>query len=201
MHREYSKLLLYSAIDADSILGKLAAIFEDWQEERVGKDALRRRVLVEIKRLLDLATENGFDENLWHNYLSYLLMSAENSFSLSCERVGALDGSVNHFAKRDCAAFHRLFHFDFAPIEAALDIDAFTVLQSYRAIPKKERRYNKAVSEAVQTLSRALGAAADGDTVFAIITEYYRRFGVGLLGQNRAFRVHVEDGEIGRAHV
>ena len=44
---------------------------------------------MEIKRSHDLATTYGFDANLWHNYLTFVLMTNENSFSLTCECVGA----------------------------------------------------------------------------------------------------------------
>ncbi len=189
MQNSYSKLLLYSNIGPDSILGNLADIFGAWSSGSREKTLLRRQLLLQVKGLLDLATENGFDENLWHNYLTYLLMTTENSFSLSCERVGCQDGSVNHFAKLDFQAFWELYHYDFSEIEADLGLDCFTVLQHYQAIPKKERRYNRAVSEAVRDLSRKLGAAKNGEEIFQLITQHYKEVGVGSFGLNQAFRL------------
>ena len=52
-----------------------------------------RQIYDQVKRLLDLATDYGFDENLWQNYLTFLLMTNENSFSLITERVGAAGGN------------------------------------------------------------------------------------------------------------
>ena len=60
-----------------------------------------RRIYAQIKRLLDLSTDCGFDENLWQCYLTWLLMTNENSFTRTCERAGRQEGSVNHFAKGD----------------------------------------------------------------------------------------------------
>ncbi|MBP1758406.1 MAG: putative ATPase superfamily [Firmicutes bacterium] len=195
MHRIYSRLLLYSGIGEESILGQLAEVFRAWEEDSQPETVLRRRVLTQVKRLLDLATENGFDENLWHNYLSFLLMTTENSFSLTCERMGRQGGSVEHFALQDCQTFMELFQFDFGPIEKALNLDCFSILQNYHAIPKKERRYNKTVSEQVQKLSQLLGSATSGNNFFRNLTDYYRDVGVGLFGSNRAFRIQTgEDG-------
>lgn len=192
MYREVSKLILYGQLGRDSILGNLAGIFADWEEGNTSKPVLIRRIYDQVKGLLDLGTDYGFDANLWENYLTFLLMMNENSFSLTAERRGAQDGSVNHFALNDFAAFRNLFHFDFGPIEADLGIDCFTTLTNYRSIEKRERRYNRAVSEKVQALSRALSGARDEEVFFRIVTEFYRQWGVGLFGLNRAFRIRGE---------
>ena len=189
MYRETSKLLLYSNLGSDSILLKLSDIFSDWDHHRCEKPELIRRIYVEIKRLLDLATLYGFDTNLWHNYLTFVLISNENSFSLTCERTGASDGSVNHFAKADFRIFKNLFDFDFGPIEADLGIDCFSVLSDYRAIPKKAQMYYRNVSEKVRALSAAIESAKDENAIFDLATAHYRDHGVGMFGLNRAFRI------------
>ena len=190
MYRETAKLLLYSNLGEDAILSRLADIFRDWEADAADKPALISRIYAEVKRLLDLATVYGFNHNLWQNYLTFLLMTNENSFSLTCERVGATEGgSVNHFAKADFAVFKRLFDFDFSAIEADLGIDCFSVLTHYTAIPKKAQMYYRTVSERVQALSAAIDAAQSADEVFAAVTDHYRDWGVGMFGLNRAFRL------------
>ncbi|MGN0762750.1 MAG: AAA family ATPase, partial [Aristaeellaceae bacterium] len=192
MYRETSKLLLYSNLGEDSILLKLAGIFCDWEHRACDKSELIARIYAQVKRLLDVATLYGFDNNLWHNYLTFLLMTNENSFTLTSERVGASEGSVNHFARADFRIFKRLFDFDFAPIEQDLGIDCFTVLSHYKAIPKKAQMYYRAVSEQVRALALAIDAAPDEDAVFTLMTGYYRDHGVGMFGLNRAFRIQPE---------
>ena len=189
MYRETSKLLLYSNLGEDSILLRLSEIFFDWDHKACERSALIRRIYVEIKRILDLATTYGFDTNLWHNYLTFVLITNENSFSLTCERAGASEGSVNHFAKADFRIFKNLFDFDFTPIEADLGIDCFTVLSNYRAIPKKAQMYYRNVSEKVRALSAAIEQAKDEDEIFDLVTAHYRDCGVGMFGLNRAFRI------------
>lgn len=49
--------------------------------------------------------------------------------------------------------------------------------------------YNKSVSEKVQALSAKLEQAADENEFFAEVTGFYRDFGVGMFGLNKAFRI------------
>ncbi len=189
MYRQISNLILYSDLGEDSILLRLAEIFEDFEKRSDTTASLIRRVYREIKKLLDLATKYGFDENLWHNYLTFVLVTNENSFSLTAERRGAKDGSVNHFAKNDFRIFKSLFDFDFAPIENALGIDCFTTISHYKAIKKSEKHYYRSVSEKVQKLSREIENAIDEEEIFRLITEFYGAYGVGMFGLNRAFRI------------
>jgi len=189
MYRETSRLLLFSDLGENAILCNLADIFKDFREKSADESTLIRRIYTQIKRLLDLATQYGFDNNLWQNYLTFLLITNENSFTLTAERRGAGEGSVNHFARNDFRIFHSLFHFDFSEIEEALGIDCFTTLTDYRAIAKSEKNYYRSVSEKVRALSAELAQAQDEDAFFDLVTEFYRLYGVGMFGLNRAFRI------------
>ncbi len=195
MYKEIARLILYRDLGKDNILLKLSGIFQDYEQQKGTPAELITRIYEQMKALLDLATCYGFDKNLWHNYLTFLLLTNENSFSMTSEKVGANDGSVNHFAKGDFAIFLKLFHFDFSPIEKDLGIDCFSTICNYHAIQKKERMYNKNVSEKVQLVSEQLEKAEDAEAFFQIITDFYAAYGVGMFGLNRAFRIrHLEDG-------
>lgn len=189
MYREIAKLIMYGDIEESSILYQMGEIFRDFESKKESKAVLTRRVYTQIKRLLTLATDFGFDSNLWHNYLAYFLIMNENPFSITCEKIGANEGSVNHFARNDFAAVKALFDYDFSGIEQELGIDCFSQISSYQAIEKKELMYNKNVSEKVQALSLRLEEAADEDQFFDAVTEFYRDFGVGMFGLNKAFRI------------
>ncbi len=184
-----SKLLLYGDLPQDSILMELCRICSDLRADRQDKDELVRRVYRQVKRLLVTATDYGFNKNLWHNYLTFLLITNENPFSITCEKVGAKEGSVNYFAKNDFRVFKQLFDYDFSGIEQTLGIDCFTRLSDYRAIGKPELMYNKNVSEKVQALSERLEHAADEEQFFTFVTDFYRDYGVGMFGLNKAFRI------------
>ena len=189
MYRDVARLLMYSDLGEDSILLRLSEILQDWERGGFDRDQLIQRIYREIKRLLELGTACGFDENLWHCYLTWLLMTNRNAFTLTCERSGSREGSVNGFVKGDFAVFRRLFRYDFSPIEKDLGLDCFTVISHYSALPKRERMYNRDVSWQVRILSRALAQARDEEDVFSLMTSYYRQYGFGLFAMNRAFRV------------
>ena len=72
MYRELAHLLLYSDLGEGAILTRLAGIFRDW-EHGADRDELVGRIYAQIKRLLDLSTDCGFDENLWQCYLLSLI--------------------------------------------------------------------------------------------------------------------------------
>ena len=195
MYKITSGLLLYSNLGEDSILVNLSDIYRDWETGTTDKAALSLRIYHEIKKLLDLATLYGFDKNLWHNYLTFILMTNENSFTLTAERVGASNGSVNDFARHDFEIFRQLFNFDFGPLEKDLGIHCFTTICNYKSIPKNEKNYYRTISEKVQALSKKLEAAAVGD-FFTIITDFYKHYGVGMFGLNRAFHIRNITGEV-----
>ena len=108
MYKESAKLVLYRNFGKDSIFQQLCEICRDFDEGQYKESVLIERIYVQIKALLDLSTSYGFDDNLWHNYLTYLLLMNENSFSLVSEKRGAQQGSVNHFAKNDFKIFKNL---------------------------------------------------------------------------------------------
>ena len=163
--------------------------FPEFEEGTQSNAVLIRKVYTQIKRLLTVATDFGFDKNLWHNYLAYFLITNENPFSITCEKIGANDGSVNHFARNDFSAIKNLFEYDFSEIEKSLGIDCFTQISNYHAIEKKELMYNKNVSEKVQALSSRMEQARDVEGFFTAVTEFYRDYGVGMFGLNKAFRI------------
>lgn len=189
MYRDIAKLIMYGDIDEDCILYQMGEIFREFEEGTQSNAVLIRKVYTQIKRLLTVATNFGFDKNLWHNYLAYFLITNENPFSITCEKIGANDGSVNHFARNDFAAIKNLFEYDFSEIEKSLGIDCFTQISNYHAIEKKELMYNKNVSEKVQALSSRMEQAKDVEGFFTAVTEFYRDYGVGMFGLNKAFRI------------
>ena len=176
MYREVAKLIIYGNHE-DTILMKMSDIFKKFDRDEETPDKLISDIYEQIKRILEVATDYGFDKNLWHNYLTFYLITNENPFSLTCEKVGANDGSVNEFAKNDFKVFMNLFNYDFRPIEAALGINCFSLISDYKAIVKKELMYNKNVSEKVQALSLKLETAKDENEFFNYVTDFYKAYG------------------------
>lgn len=189
MYRLISKLVIYRNAGEDSILFRLADICQQFYTGEYIKENLITEIYIEINRLLDIATCYGFDKNLWHNYLAFILAMSENPFTLVSEKTGANEGTVNVFAKSDFLIFKQLFDYNFSEIENALGINCFSIILDYKAVVKSGQISNKSVSEKVQELSEAIEDANDEKQIYNIVTGFYRKYGVGKFGLNKAFRV------------
>ncbi len=189
MYQQISQLLMYGDLDKNEILFQMGELFHRYDKGDYDKMELVRDINVQIKHLLKVATDYGFDDNLWHNYLTFFLMMSENPFSMTCEKVGASQGTVNELVQNDLRIFKELFDYDFTGIEKDLNINCFTMLCNYHAITKKELMYNKNVSEKVRALSKKLESAADEKEFFDVVTGFYKDYGVGMFGLNKAFRI------------
>lgn len=203
MYRLISKLVIYKNLGDDCLLFQLAELIKEYdyaQKEAKDlifeKENITSKIYQLINQLLELATDYGFNKNLWHNYLAFLLATGENPFSITCEKVGAKSGTVNQFAKNDFKIFKALFDYDFKPLEQELGINCFSVICNYQAIEKNSSRYNKNVSEKVQFLSEQIDQARDEEEIFTCTTDFYRDYGVGVFGLNKAFRIKKECGQL-----
>jgi predicted AAA+ superfamily ATPase len=200
MYQYVSKLIIYRNTKESGILYALSAIIKELEEELAGvpieelRDKYIAKIYEQINKLLVLATEYGFDKNLWQNYLAFLLAASENPFSISCEKKGMLNGSVNTFAKSDLKLWKELFHYDFHKLEERLGIQCFSTITNYNAIEKSEKRYNKSVSDKIKLLSEQLSFAVTEGELLRVVTNFYCDYGVGKYGLNKAFRLREENG-------
>lgn len=199
MKKLLARLIIYKNMNRGSVLHSLADIFDKYKSSKDKKSNLVyskseaiNDIYEQIHDLLDIATEFGFTNNLWQNYLAFIIATSENPFSITCEKTGAKEGSVNQLAKKDFSIFKQLFNFDFSEIEEELDINCFTIITDYQSIEKSTKRYNKSVSEKVRSLSSQIDSAKDEDQVFQLVTDFYKEYGVGTLGLNKAFRISHE---------
>ena len=197
MYHLTNNLLLYTTPNKDSVLERLACLMQHIDNENFDAENTLSLVNREVKNILELSTAYSFDTNLWQCYLTYHLVMNENTFSLTCERVGASEnGSINLLAKQDLAIFHKLFHYDFSAWERALGTDVFSILTDYVAIPKRDCLYNADVSLRIRMLRERLAEAKNADEMFDHLTTYYRNRGVGMFGMNRAFRIAEGEGGV-----
>ena len=196
MYKLVSKLIVYRNLPADNILMPLAEVCAQVEGGSYNKEEVIGKVYDQIHKLLDIATVYGFNKNLWHNYLTYLLVSVETPFAITCEKEGACEGSVNALAMNDFTIFKALFDYDFTALEEALGINCFDIITNYKAVAKKETRFNKNISEKVQGLSEKLEQAATAEDFYELVTAFYEAYGVGKLGLNKAFRIDHKGNEV-----
>ncbi|MCR5416221.1 MAG: ATP-binding protein [Pseudobutyrivibrio sp.] len=189
MYEKISRLLMYGDLTENSILYELGRAIDAIDSGDYNKREVTREINAISKKLLMLATDYGFDDNLWHNYIAFYIITNENPFSLVTEKTDVKPGSVNQLVENDFKILKELFDYDFSNIENELGISAFSTFLNYSAVKKNQQMYNRNVSEKVRNLSKALEGAKDEKDFFNVITEFYKAYGVGMFGLNKAFRI------------
>ena len=94
------ELMLYKHMEHEEVLTNMTFLMNHCQSEYYNKEDLKALLFECINQILELANSHGFEGNLWHDYLTYLLASHENAYSTSCEIVGGVEGSINAIALR-----------------------------------------------------------------------------------------------------
>ncbi|MCI9198607.1 MAG: ATP-binding protein [Lachnospiraceae bacterium] len=147
--------------------------------------------------LVEMAGFYGFYGNLWHDYLTFLLVNKENAFSMACEIVGPVEGSINEIAKGDFAVFKELYECDLEVFDQELGSAYGQIISDYQNVAEGSRRFNRRIRDRICSLSQKLAQADSVDTFMEDMVEFYRDFGVGTLGLHKAFRVgHDGDGQV-----
>lgn len=192
-----NELMLYKNMEHGEILRDMTFLIENQESEYYNKEDLRSLLFECVNRLLELSVSRGFEGNLWHTYLTFLLVNDENAYSTSCEIVGEVDGSINQIAVHDFAIFKELFDYDFTELEKRLDAECIQVLMNYKNVTGGGKIFNRRVKDRICDLSRKLSDAPDVEEFKKAMTQFYKEFGVGKLGLHKAFRVeHPEHGNV-----
>ena len=191
------ELILYKDFNGtdEEIFYPMASIIE--RSRRGGMDAKeeRQKFYECFHRLLEISASHGFQGNLWHNYLTYLLISNENAYSRACEIRGNIEGSINEIALHDFEVFRYFFEFDLDELRRKLGVDCIPVLLHYERFEGNGKVFNSRIRDRICDLSVRLEQTENVSEFKDCVTEFYRDFGVGKLGLHKAFRVeHHENG-------
>lgn len=189
-----NELMLYKNMEYGEILQDMAFLMEHYDSEFYNMEDLRSLFFESVNEILELSNNHGFEGNLWHTYLTFLLASDENAYSTSCEIVGPVEGSINEVALHDFAIFKELFDYDFDSLEEIMDVKCFSILRDYKNMNAGSKVFNKRIRDRICELAKTLGNAGDVLQFKDTLTQFYKEFGVGKLGLHKAFRVeHPEE--------
>lgn len=148
-------------------------------------------------QLLELAATYGFEGNLWHCFLAFCLANNENAYSTACEIVGPVGGTINQLAKHDFVILKSLFDYDIQALDKEEDqAPIWAFLKSYKASSENGKVFNQRIRDRIVELSVTLEKSGDVDHFHQAVTEFYRGFGVGKFGLNKAFRVDKPHGYV-----
>lgn len=70
------------------LLYDMTWLMEHYKEEYYNREDMSALLYDGIHRLIEMAGNHGFYGNLWHCYLTNLLVNNENSYSKACEIRG-----------------------------------------------------------------------------------------------------------------
>ena len=208
MYKELPGLVMFRDLGENSIIESLSGIIREFDSGDYDKKDLVSRINTEIHKLLEIGTDYGFDKNLWHDYIAYVIVTNENPFSLTMERTPEREGSANRFVLEDMRIFNHLFDYDFSRLEKSLGISCFSTITDYKSIHKRNQLFNRSVSEKVRWLSDEIEAGlertgytgsgkdmtaeiddAAAQETMKIVVGFYKAHGVGIFGLNTAFRL------------
>ncbi len=142
-----------------------------------------------VSELVMMADSFGLEGNLYHAFLAFCIANNENSFSMSCEMTGHIEGSVNNLALHDFAIFKELYEVDIARLDEILGIECFSLLLDYKQKDGNSKVFNKRIRDRICDLAVNLSKAGNVMEFYATVVDFYKVNGVGKLGLHKAFRV------------
>ena len=143
--------------------------FEDTIRMFCALDKNSNNVSKTISKMIEVAGEYGLHGNLWANILALALAYNENVYSKATEIVGETSGSINTFAIHDFKILKEIYH--------------------YEGNGRDSKLVNTRVRDRILRLSKQLTEANSDNEFKDIITEFYKEYGVGKFGLNKAFRI------------
>ena len=88
-------MIVYREFEDGDLLYDMAWLMEHYKDEFYNTEDVKALLYECMHELLEMAGDLGFYGNLWHCYLTNLLVNNENSYSRACEIVGAIEGTIN----------------------------------------------------------------------------------------------------------
>ena len=158
--------------------------FEDTIRMFCALDKNSTNVSKTISKMLEVAGEYGLHGNLWANILALALAYNENVYSKATEIVGETSGSINTFAIHDFKILRELIQF-----VPNINGDFLREIYHYEGNGRDSKLVNTRVRDRILRLSKQLIEAGSDNEFKDIITEFYKEYGVGKFGLNKAFRI------------
>jgi hypothetical protein len=188
-----NELMLYKHMEEGQILQDMTFLMENYANDYYNIEDMKGLLFEAVNEMLEMAVSYGFEGNLWHTYLTYLLASHENAYSTSTEIVGAVEGSINQVALHDFSIFKELYDYDFTELEQKFGVDCLSMLKNYTGVKNHGKVFNQRIRDRICDLSKSLAACESEEEFKDTVTAFYKEFGVGKFGLHKAFRIEHTD--------
>ena len=190
-----NELMIYRNLDYGKILQDMTFLIEHEGSGYYNQEDLRTLFFECVNGILELSEQHGLEGNLWHTYLTFLLVNDENAYSTACEIRGMIEGSINEVALHDFVIMKELFDYDVQELGRNLGATAHEILFDYKGTKQEGHVYNRRIRDRICTLAVHLAETNTPRDFKEVMTQFYKEFGVGKFGLHKAFRVeHTEEG-------
>ena len=190
-----NELMIYRNLDYGKILRDMTFLIEHEGSGYYNQEDLRTLFFECVNGILELSEQHGLEGNLWHTYLTFLLVNDENAYSTACEIRGMIEGSINEVALHDFVIMKELFDYDVQELGRNLGATAHELLFDYKGTKQEGHVYNRRIRDRICTLAVHLAETKTPRDFKEVMTQFYKEFGVGKFGLHKAFRVeHTEEG-------
>ena len=193
------RLMLYKNFLYNDIFYGMADIINVCEDEKEIDDSEKNQIIVKayklVNRLIEVTDSYGLEGNLYHSFLAFLLANNENAFSMSCEKIGEMEGSINGIALNDFFIFMDLFNEDLTKFDRRFNVNCFGYLVEYKHKNGNSKVFNKRVRDSICQLAAQLAMAKDTESFYKCVVDFYKDTGVGKLGLNKAFRIEMDEND------
>ena len=189
------ELIVYKDFEDGALLNDMVYLMDNYKDEKADTDKLKSMFYSCFHKLLELAGHFGFYGNLWHCYLSNLLVNNENSYSMACEIVGEVTGTINDCVLHDMEILKELYDYDFTDMTTALGIRDFNLALDYTSSSRESKVYNTRICSRIVELAKKFNENNTPAEMKQTLTAFYKDYGVGRFGLHKAFRIeHTDNG-------
>lgn len=190
------RLIVYREFDDGDILRDMVWLIENYENEYYNLEDKAALFYECIHKLIEEAGNHGFYGNLWHCYLTNLLVNNENSYSKACEIKGNVEGTINQAVLHDIAIFKELYDYDFSDMGTVLGVEAYKLIESYEGCSEESKVYNTRIRDRICNLAVKFKENNTPEEMKNTLTQFYKEYGVGKFGLHKSFRIVNTDGEV-----
>ncbi len=188
--------IFYRNFQDGEILDKMESLIRAYKKGEVLKNG-KEKLYECVSGLVEVAGNFGFSGNLWHDYLTYLLVNHENAFSMASEMRGRISGSLYELAVQDFAVFKELYEFELPLLDKEYGTVCCAVISRYENADGNGRLFNSRIRDRICSMGEVLAVSSSVDVFMEQMMSFYKEFGVGKLGLHKAFRIeHGQKGEV-----
>lgn len=148
------------------------------------QDELIDIIFESLNHILKVAKENNLSGNLWHGYLSRFLIENENSFSLSSEITTEISLSMEKMALHDLEIIKDMYNINWEDIQSVLNVNFFDLINNFESINETDD-----LESYINNLNKKLADSKTAKEMFNHLSSFYKTYGVGMFGLNKAFKI------------